>query len=159
MNKAYLHSPIGTLRIEETDGKITRVVVTRVQKKFRTARTLSPVLVQAMTELAEYFHGKRNTFTVPTAFTHGTPFQQSVWSALRTIPQGTTSTYGDIAKTIGKPKAARAVGSAVKKNPILILFPCHRVIQKSGKIGSFVAGTACKRSLLENENAIKPVKK
>jgi O-6-methylguanine DNA methyltransferase len=81
----------------------------------------------------------------------GTPFQLSVWRALLTIENGQTCSYQDIAKRVGKPKGARAVGGAVGQNPICYLVPCHRVITQNGKIGGYSGGLAVKRKMLLHE--------
>jgi methylated-DNA-[protein]-cysteine S-methyltransferase len=81
----------------------------------------------------------------------GTPFQQAVWKALREIPRGKTISYAEMALRVGKPGAARAVGSALGRNPIPILFPCHRVIAAGGGIGGFGGGLEMKRLLLKQE--------
>jgi len=80
-----------------------------------------------------------------------TEFQKSVWNALRKIPAGKTKSYGEIARVIGKPKAARAVGGACGANPIPVLVPCHRVLAANGKIGGFSGGLNRKRDLLARE--------
>lgn len=82
---------------------------------------------------------------------NGTPFQQEVWDALLTIPYGETRTYKQIAEQIGRPKAVRAVGQALNRNPLPVLFPCHRVIGSSGKLVGFAGGLAEKQRLLEFE--------
>ncbi|MBQ9166489.1 MAG: methylated-DNA--[Oscillospiraceae bacterium] len=84
----------------------------------------------------------------------GTPFQQQVWQALRTIPWGETRTYGHIARQIGRPKAARAVGQACNRNPIPLLIPCHRVVGAKGLTG-YAGGLERKGQLLEMENVHK----
>jgi O-6-methylguanine DNA methyltransferase len=81
----------------------------------------------------------------------GTPFQQRVWRSLITIPSGKTVSYKDIANDIGAPKAVRAVGSAIGKNPISILIPCHRVLRSDGGIGGYLWGTEMKQRLLDDE--------
>jgi len=81
----------------------------------------------------------------------GTPFQLAVWQELLNIPTGETITYGEMARRIGKPKAARAVGGALGANPVPWLVPCHRVIAAQGKIGGFSAGLQIKRALLASE--------
>ncbi|MGI1823235.1 methylated-DNA--[protein]-cysteine S-methyltransferase [Exiguobacterium sp. TRN 1102] len=82
---------------------------------------------------------------------NGTPFQQEIWDALLTIPYGETRTYKQIAEQIGRPKAVRAVGQALNRNPLPILFPCHRVIGSGGKLVGFAGGLAEKQRLLEFE--------
>jgi O-6-methylguanine DNA methyltransferase len=84
----------------------------------------------------------------------GTEFQQRVWSALRKIKAGETQSYGEVAKSIGQPKAVRAVGGACGANPILLLVPCHRVLAAKQKIGGFSGGLEWKRRLLAREGII-----
>ncbi len=81
----------------------------------------------------------------------GTKFQISVWKELLNINKGRVKSYGDLAKMVGKPKAARAVGSAVGQNPVSLIVPCHRIIQKSGKIGNYGWGVELKRQILDAE--------
>lgn len=102
------------------------------------------------TQLLEYFQGKRSSFTIPLDL-RGTPFQLSVWHALRGIPFGETQSYSDVAHRIGKPSAVRAVGAAIGANPVLIFVPCHRVIGKDGSLTGFRAGLELKRGLLRLE--------
>lgn len=93
-------------------------------------------------------------FSKPENYTydfHGTPFQIQVWKALIKIQPGTTKTYADIAKMIGKPRAVRAVASAIAKNNIAILIPCHRVIRSDGALGEYRWGKELKRKLLQSE--------
>ena len=105
---------------------------------------------QAARELDEYFAGKRRIFTVPT-FAEGTAFQRSVWAALSLIPYGETRSYGQIAESIGNPKACRAVGNANNRNPIMIIIPCHRVIGADNTLVGYGGGLDVKRKLLELE--------
>lgn len=111
------------------------------------------VLRQLKIELAEYFAGKRTQFDVPVAF-KGTEFQQSVWTALQTIGRSETTSYGALAAAIGRPKAVRAVGTAVGRNPLCIVVPCHRVLASDGSLGGYVAGLERKRHLLTLEGAL-----
>lgn len=101
-------------------------------------------------ELEEYMQGKRDRFGMAMDY-KGTPFQMAVWHALCQIPYGKTATYTDIAQTIGKPAAVRAVGAAVGANPLLITVPCHRVIGKNGTLTGYRGGLAMKTKLLELE--------
>ena len=84
---------------------------------------------------------------------HGTPFQRDVWDALLSIPSGETRTYKEIAEQIGRPKAVRAVGQALNRNPLPLLFPCHRVIGSNGKLTGFAGGLSAKARLLEIEQS------
>ena len=107
-------------------------------------------------QLDEYFCGKRGGFSFPVDLSVGTPFQQRVWEAARRIPHGHTATYGELASTIGAPKAARAVGSALGANPVLIVVPCHRVLRSDGALGGFAAGLNVKAALLRLEGRDRP---
>lgn len=108
------------------------------------------LLKRANKQLQEYFSGKRKIFDLPLA-PSGTEFQQKVWSSLQKIPYGKTNSYKEIAESIGNIKAARAVGMANNKNPILILIPCHRVIGANGKLVGYAGGLEVKEKLLKIE--------
>ncbi len=112
------------------------------------------VLLEAVAQLEQYFLGKIKhinlPFNLPLA-PHGTDFQQLVWQYLRHIPYGETLSYGDVATGINQPKSVRAVASAIAKNPISIIIPCHRVIRKSGAISGYAGGVAMKEWLLDFE--------
>ena len=104
-------------------------------------------------QLAEYFSGQRREFTFPLDL-RGTPFQLACWQALLAIPYGETRTYADIARTVRKPQAFRAVGMANNRNPIAIVVPCHRVIASDGTLCGYGGGLDVKRRLLELEGAL-----
>ncbi|MCU0966365.1 MAG: methylated-DNA--[protein]-cysteine S-methyltransferase [Burkholderiaceae bacterium] len=110
------------------------------------------VLRQAEREFDEYFTGRRRAFGVPLD-PAGTDFQQRVWQALLKIPMGRLSSYGDIARELGLPAAARAVGAAVGRNPIAIIVPCHRVVGSDGSLTGYAAGLPRKQALLLHEAA------
>ena len=101
----------------------------------------------AIEQLNRYFSGETIQFSVPIA-AKGTPFQQSVWQALTTIPYGETWSYAQLADAIGNPKAVRAVGLANGKNPVSVIVPCHRVIGKNGKLTGYAGGVERKQRLL-----------
>lgn len=105
-------------------------------------------------ELQEYLCGQRKEFTFPLDYL-GTEFQQKVWQALRDIPYGETCSYGDIARAVGNPKSARAVGQANHRNPLPLVIPCHRVCGHDGGLGGFSGGLSCKSFLLELERRSK----
>ncbi len=109
------------------------------------------VLKLAVKQLESYFSGKRKEFNLPLKPV-GTEFQKEVWEALRSISYGETVSYGDIARRIGRPKAVRAVGAAIGKNPLSIMIPCHRVIGASGKLTGFAGGLSTKEFLLNLES-------
>jgi len=101
-------------------------------------------------QLSEYFEGKRTRFELPLDV-EGTPFQKSVWNELLRIPYGETRSYGDIAKALGKPAAARAVGMANHNNPVAIVIPCHRVVGQNGSLTGYAGGLHLKEQLLSIE--------
>jgi len=102
-------------------------------------------------ELRNYFEGKGEGFNQGIIFLEGTDFEKKVWLALKEIPYGETRTYKWIAEKIGSPKANRAVGQALGRNPIPIALPCHRIIESDGSIGGYSSGVDIKRRLLEME--------
>ncbi|HVU89534.1 MAG TPA: methylated-DNA--[protein]-cysteine S-methyltransferase [Pirellulales bacterium] len=108
------------------------------------------VCKKAARQITEYFAGKRSEFDLPLA-PAGTEFEERVWNALREIPYGTTWSYGQLARHIGAPKAARAVGAANGQNPIAVIIPCHRVIGSNGKHVGYAGGLNVKAWLLEHE--------
>jgi methylated-DNA-[protein]-cysteine S-methyltransferase len=109
------------------------------------------VLKSAVKQLKAYFSGTRREFDIPLRPV-GTVFQEEVWLALRSISYGETVSYSDIAKQIGRPKAVRAVGAAIGKNPLSIMIPCHRVIGANSKLIGFAGGLITKEFLLNLEN-------
>ena len=110
------------------------------------------LLEQAVRELTEYASGSRRTFDVALDL-HGTPFQVAVWNELARIPFGETRTYGQIARAVGRPRGAQAVGGANGRNPIPIIVPCHRVLAGDG-IGGFSGGLDRKHQLLAHEGVL-----
>lgn len=121
-------------------------------KKNHTGPSPSPLLLQAAEELWAYFGGKRRDFSLPLEPV-GTPFQCTVWRALRTIPYGQTATYSRLAEIAGSPGAFRAVGTAVGRNPLSILIPCHRIVGASGSLTGYAGGLDRKKHLLKLEGA------
>jgi methylated-DNA-[protein]-cysteine S-methyltransferase len=111
------------------------------------------VLERARAQLEEYFAGTRTAFDVPLA-PSGSAFELNVWSLLREIPSGQTASYGEIARKLGEPTMARAVGRANGQNPLPIVVPCHRVIGANGSLVGFGGGIERKRWLLEHEGAL-----
>jgi methylated-DNA-[protein]-cysteine S-methyltransferase len=110
-------------------------------------------LEKAISELEEYFTGKRKTFSIKLDL-QGTEFQKKVWKELLKIPYGSTCSYTDIARKISNEKAVRAVGTANGKNPVCIIVPCHRVITSSGELGGYSGGIPRKSRLLDLEKII-----
>jgi methylated-DNA-[protein]-cysteine S-methyltransferase len=113
-----------------------------------------PVLVEAAAQLRAYFAGERDTFDLPLDLQAGTPFQQSVWNALRAIPTGGTTSYAQLARGLGKASAARAIGAAVGRNPLSVVVPCHRVLGTGGALTGYAGGLERKTALLRLEGAL-----
>lgn len=109
------------------------------------------LFLSVIEQLEAYFGGRRTSFDMALS-PRGTAFQRDVWRALASIPYGQTTTYAEIARTIGRPRAVRAVGAANGKNPLSIVVPCHRVIGKDGTLTGYAGGMANKRSLLDLES-------
>lgn len=107
--------------------------------------------VLAEEEIKGYMDGKVKSFTLKPLFLTGSDFEKKVWSSTLEIKYGHTATYGDIAIASGRPKAFRAVGSALSKNPFFLIVPCHRVIRSDGSIGGFASGSKLKARLLRLE--------
>jgi methylated-DNA-[protein]-cysteine S-methyltransferase len=118
--------------------------------------TWSPSPFKDLTErLRIYFNGQKVTFPDKLDLSPATPFQQAVWEITRLIPYGETRSYTWVAEQIGKPKAVRAVGQALGKNPLPISIPCHRVVTSNGKLGGFGGGVEMKQHLLSLEASAK----
>jgi methylated-DNA-[protein]-cysteine S-methyltransferase len=110
-----------------------------------------PLTARVIKELDDYFAGKAKRFSVPLDPLEGTSFQHKVWEQLLKIPYGQVRSYGDVAKAVGNPRGARAVGLANKRNCIPIVIPCHRVIRSNGDLGGYDSGIHIKKILLELE--------
>ena len=150
-------SPVGCLTLVASDTALHAILwemdsSLRVKLPVTEARELHPILDHVKAQLTDYFAGQRHTFDVPLSM-QGTAFQLEVWQALMDIPYGKTISYAELAEAIGRPKAVRAVGAAVGRNPISIVLPCHRVLGKDGKLTGFAGGLAHKATLLTLEQA------
>ena len=148
-----IKSPVGKLLLTASGKHLTRLSFQNGKHPIKPDPTWiydQRPFQKTVEQLKAYFSGKRKTFTMKVA-PAGTPFQQQVWEALKTIPYGKTVSYGEIARTIGKPQASRAVGAANGKNPISIIFPCHRVIGSTGKLVGYGGGLPIKEKLLALE--------
>ena len=155
-------SPVGELLLGSYDEKLCLVdwkyrrmrttIDNRLQKGLNTeySEECSEVIEQTISQLKEYFEGKRKTFDVPVLMV-GTDFQRSVWDGLMKIPYGTTASYLELSKNIGNEKAVRAVASANGANAISILIPCHRIIGSNGDLVGYAGGLPAKKKLLELE--------
>lgn len=140
---------IGSLTVTADSGFILSIKHNKEAPQ-PSSNGLSEVLEKAEIQLNAYLNRELIKFDLPIRLI-GTPFQIMVWQALQEIPYGTTLTYGEIATRIGRPKAARAVGMACNRNPLLIVVPCHRAVGAGGKLTGFACGLEIKRELLEIE--------
>jgi methylated-DNA-[protein]-cysteine S-methyltransferase len=155
------HSPIGTiLTVTDDEGNLRALDFSdfeaRMHRLLRAHDATDTLKTGAGNRtiaqcLAAYFDGQLGAITKPIVKTGGTPFQRDVWAALRTIPAGTTMSYGELAARLGRPGASRAVGLANGSNPVAIMVPCHRVIGANGALTGYGGGLLRKRWLLEHE--------
>ena len=149
-----VRSPLGELRLYAAPDEHDELVGLYLPEQAAPAgvRRRVDVLGRAAAQLAEYFAGQRRAFDLPLA-PRGTGFQVLVWQALTRIPHGETRSYRELAGSLGRPSACRAVGAANGRNPISIIVPCHRLIASNGDLTGYAGGLAAKRWLLEHERA------
>jgi len=161
MNRRYVYkvmdSPVGKLKLVGSDDGLAAILwendpAGRVRLNIVAEDAAHPVLIETERQVNAYFAGRRQQFAIPLDAA-GTEFQRKVWSALLTIPFGETRSYEQIARQIGHPRAARAVGAANGRNPLSIVAPCHRVIGSTGKLTGFAGGLEVKSYLLALEGA------
>ena len=150
-----MKSPIGKLKLVANANALVAILSererpNRLRLDVPNVDQQHPILVEAERQLSDYFAGKRTQFELPLE-PRGTEFQKKVWRHLRRIPFGKTRSYGDIARTVGSPRASRAVGAACGKNPLSIVVPCHRVVGANGALTGFGGGLETKAELLALE--------
>ena len=150
METAYINSPLGITKIIGDENGIAVISVSDVGSN-EVSIAIPEVLKEAVSQLDEYFQGKRTDFDLKLN-PKGTDFQQKVWKALLEIPYGKTISYMDQTKKLGDIKAIRAVASANGKNPLWIVVPCHRVIGTNGSLTGYAGGLSRKKWLIEHEN-------
>ncbi len=152
---ARFRSPVGPLTVEATDAGVCAVRFGGGERARPPISALAQGHVEAaLRALSDYFAGRRPE--LPALDLRGSAFQRQVWLELLRIPYGEVRTYGQIARGLGRPGAARAVGAANGRNPVAILVPCHRVVQGGGRLGGYGGGVAVKRWLLAHEAAHAP---
>ena len=136
----------------DAEGRLVRFNLDAdgAENVYPDARRDDRAIAAVRKQVKEYCAGKRTEFDLELA-PRGTEFQQSVWHALLAIPYGETRSYGEIARTIGQPTAARGVGAANGSNPIALIVPCHRVIGADGSLTGYGGGLPLKRKLLAHE--------
>ena len=149
MNNTFFYaSPLGTIRVTEENGALVSAALVSDTEKTGPS---SPVLSEAKAWLDRYFQGC-DPGPVPQCSPKGTPFQKAVWNALLSVPYGKTTTYGELAVSMGlSPRHARAVGNALNRNPLILFIPCHRVLGKDGSLTGFAYGIEQKKALLKIE--------
>jgi len=143
-------TPIGTLTIVAEESGLRRILWDGQAPPDDSVEERTELLALAVTEIDEYFAGVRRSFDLPLALV-GTPFQRKAWLELSAIPYGATISYGEQARRLGHPGAARAVGAADGRNPVPVVLPCHRVVGADGALTGFGGGLDVKRALLEHE--------
>jgi methylated-DNA-[protein]-cysteine S-methyltransferase len=148
METVFINSPLGIIKIVGDENGISEIsvlsegdITTKIPKQLK----------EAVSQLKDYFSGKRNDFDFKIN-PKGTEFQQKVWQELLKIPFGKTISYLDLSKKLGDVKAIRAVASANGKNPLWIVIPCHRVIGTDGSLTGYAGGLWRKKWLIEHEN-------
>lgn len=117
-------------------------------KPYENLKNLKKVSNNITRKFSDYLSGKTHELNCKTKILHSTPFEKKVYNVIKNIPYGQTRSYKWVAEGLDKPKAARAVGNALNKNPLPIIYPCHRVISTTGKLGGFAHGTHIKKQLL-----------
>lgn len=154
---AYVDGPLGEMllvgQLAEGGRAVLRSLSLPGQKggvEVEDGWTHAPeAFTEAARQLGEYFAGRRDRFDIPYDVSGGTEFQRRVWRALEEIPYGTTVSYGDVARLVGSSGAGvRAVGTAIGRNPLLVVRPCHRVIGADGSLRGYAAGLERKQRLL-----------
>ncbi len=154
-----IDSPIGELLLTGDGAALTRLHMQDAPRPIAPSpewRREDGAFATAVRQLSEYFAGERREFDLPLAL-HGNDFELRVWAALLEIPYGETASYGEIARTIGAPSAARAVGLSNGRNPIALIVPCHRVIGSDGSLTGYGGGLPRKRYLLDLEAGSLPL--
>ena len=150
-------SPVGDLFVASTPRGLCRISYTvdgqdEVVARTFGARVLHVPLDDVRRELDEYFQGRRREFDLPIDL-RVAPFHEAVLAELARVPYGHTDTYGHLAALVGHPKAARAVGTVMNRNPIPIVLPCHRIVGANGSLTGYGGGLPAKKLLLELEGA------
>ena len=152
MTRSVLNTPLGPMTAAAEGSALTELHFGAEGAPAKGTPEEAALLERLQTQLEEYAAGRRRAFDLPLN-PAGTPFQRQVWRALLDIPYGETHTYGALAAAIGKPGAARAVGAACGRNPLVVLIPCHRVVGADGALTGYSAegGVERKAALLELE--------
>ena len=161
-----VETPVGRLLVAATSRGVVRIDLRGHEAPFvrdlerqhgMTAERDDRGLAAVRRVLLDYLEGRSAELELEADLTRLPEFHRQVLEALRRVPRGTVVSYGDLARRVGKPGAARAVGQAMGRNPLPILYPCHRVVAHDGSLGGFGGGLPMKRALLELEGALLPL--
>jgi methylated-DNA-[protein]-cysteine S-methyltransferase len=147
---SIFHSLVGPLMLAGDDEALIGLYLPGCHPSTEGSTRDDARFAEESRQLAEYFAGSRTSFEFPLRPAGG-PFERRVWDELLSIPYGETASYGELARRLGAPGAARAVGAANGRNPIAIVVPCHRVIGSNGSLTGYAGGLECKRALLALE--------
>ena len=151
-----IDSPLGEILLVGDGTALTRVAFGGAVRPEWRRDPGAFAFVEAERQFREYFAGERTAFDLDHATT-GTAFQERVWAAVAAVPYGTTTTYGELAASVGAPRdRIRAVGAAIGANPLLVVRPCHRVVGANGSLTGYAAGVERKHALLTLEGALQP---
>jgi methylated-DNA-[protein]-cysteine S-methyltransferase len=154
MDSAIVQTRFGSITLVADEQGLAQIILPDItQSRQTTDEKITgqyPVLHAAARQITEYIEGRRFTFDLPLSLT-GTQFQLQVWRIIKNIPYGQTLSYKDIARKLGDPKKARAVGGAANANPLPLVIPCHRVIGADGSLTGFAGGLGLKQKLLQLE--------
>jgi methylated-DNA-[protein]-cysteine S-methyltransferase len=153
MRFARVETPIGPLTLVASDRGLRGVLFAGQAVPSDAVSGPDPVIDAAARQLREWFAGARTAFDLPLDLAGATAFQGRAWLALAEIPYGTTRSYGEQARVLGAPRAARAVGAANGRNPLPVVLPCHRLVGADGALTGFAGGLPVKRALLAHEAA------
>lgn len=153
MHEHILNSPVGNLKLIAHDEALVRLIFIEEKVKVDKHRHFPSILEEADRQLKEYFEGERSEFDIELD-PAGTEFQLHVWKMLKEIPYGITTTYSELSKKMGNPKAVRAIGRANGQNPIPIIIPCHRVVGANNDLVGYAGGIEIKRRLLQHEGSL-----
>ncbi len=149
-SEAAVNRALGRFRMGQSGCQMRE---SELDTHMKTLTRAAQILERAETQVREYLAGRRRAFHLPLDPITGTPFARAVWQACAEIPYGQTRSYGWIAERIGRPRAARAVGTALGANPLPLVIPCHRVVRSTGGLGGFGGGIVMKKRLLALERS------
>lgn len=158
MSCVTIFTPAGRLMVEEKKEALARIHYVGEREALGAGEERTPLLVEVRRQLEAYFSGRLHVFDLPLRL-DGTEFQKAAWRQLCAVPFGKVRSYGEIARLLGKPGAARAVGMACHVNPLMIVVPCHRIVGANGSLTGYAPGLDVKRFLLRLEGSLDGLEK